>query len=180
AGPGVGWGWASATGAETISVDQNIRQDFREFYEHLNAVEVEFEWFIEYVWFPSFGNLHKAQDGYSYVSKTGKPLEDWPKGMTVIADASADPFYTDLSKMGPIYHARHGMGKWDGKPIADNVSGLLLMLCNWYDAQKDLGDALYPDPTDPVINDRVYTVFRDKCAADGINPQHIANVMTSC
>jgi SMI1/KNR4 family protein SUKH-1 len=77
-------------------------------------------------------DLIQAQEGYSFNPAEGKPIEEWPAHLLVIASHGADPFVLDLSKSNgedaPVDTAEHGTGRWEFDRVADSFCKFLQTL----------------------------------------------------
>ena len=73
--------------------------------------------------------LLERQQGYSYNPVTNQISDEWPNNFVVIADAGADPYCIDLSKIkdndAPIYTSMHGTGEWEFELYADSFLNFL-------------------------------------------------------
>jgi hypothetical protein len=74
-------------------------------------------------------DLIEGQNGYSFNSIEGRPIEDWPEHLVVFAYHAGDPFVLDLAKSdgkdAPVDTAEHGAGAWAFSRIADSFCGFL-------------------------------------------------------
>lgn len=68
--------------------------------------------------------LLKRQEGYSFNPVINQTIDEWPKNFVIIADAGADPYCIDISKIkendAPIYTSMHGTGEWEFELCADS------------------------------------------------------------
>lgn len=122
--------------ADLLAIDQRwtLPENYRRFLACASPlrVQVEGEDFAEGVNLYGAHELFKAQHGYSWNPVEQQVIADWPAHYVVIADAGADPFCLDLSRIdghdAPVLHAMHGTGSWDFEPycasLVDFIDGL--------------------------------------------------------
>lgn len=77
----------------------------------------------------SLEEIISRQDGYRTDARTGAVSSDWPDGLHVFAEASANPFA--IGHDGPIHFARHGMGSWRFDQVAPDLATFLNVVAEW-------------------------------------------------
>ena len=151
------------------------RPDAREFYTRFDPQDPALPSFWGDMFLFSFASLDKQQAGYAFDGHSGEAVEDWPEGMLVIGECSADPIMLDPAEEGEILYAIHGQGEWDPLPIAANIEGLLKLCVAWMDMEKRRGDRLYDETED--LHDESWALFERLAAEQGIDRQYIDNML---
>lgn len=122
----------------------------------------------------AFAALDKEQAGYAFDGRTGEPIEDWPKGMLVIGECSADPITLNPSEPGEVFFAIHGQGEWKPLPIAADIEGFLKLCIAWLEMVHQRGDALYDDTEE--LHEASWNLFVQLALSAGIDQRYIRNV----
>lgn len=122
----------------------------------------------------SFASLDKEQAGYAFDGKTREPVEDWPEGMLVIGECSADPITLNPAEPGEVFFAMHGQGEWSPLPIAPDIEGFLKLCIAWLDMERQRGDALYDDTEE--LQEASWNLFVQLALSAGIDQRYIRNV----
>ncbi len=150
------------------------RPDAREFYARFDPQNVV----IASLWgdltlFP-FAALEQEQAGYAFNAKTRAPEEEWPAGMLVFGECSADPLIINPAEAGEILFAMHGQGKWDPLPIAADLDGFLKTCIAWLDMERQRGEKLFNE--DDELAEESWGLFV-RLARDAGIPQHYIDNM---
>lgn len=117
----------------------------------------------------SLDGLGEAQLGYA-VGSDGEPFPSWPSGMQVVAAIEGDPIMLDPTRPGEVFHAIHGIGRWEPVAVAGDLEQFFALVLAWCDMVRELGDAAIRDfEATPKAIQR----FRDLAAQAGVPQTYV-------
>ncbi len=118
----------------------------------------------------AFAGLDEAQVGYARGRDPADIFEQWPTGMLVFGAIEGDPLTFDPGASGEIFHAIHGIGRWEPVAVAGNLRQFFALVLAWCDTLRDLGDrACEDDDMAPAALER----FRELAAGAGIPRDYV-------
>lgn len=161
--------------APPVDLPDNLRPDFRTFYEATNPAEYHLSWFLGDFSMPGFQGLDALQLGYATNAIDGKRITDWPEDKTVFADTNNNPFSTNLTNAAPIHFSRHGMGHWKFEIVAETLPDLLGMLVCWKEVEHARGGETMNDDFEYLPS--VFEEFTAACQAEGISGEFIKAII---
>ncbi|MBP6997516.1 MAG: hypothetical protein KBB39_15400 [Phycicoccus sp.] len=90
--------------------------------------------------------------------------------MLVFGAIEGDPLTIDPSAPGEIFHAIHGIGRWEPVAVASNLRQFFAMVLAWCETLRDLGDRVWEDDdVAPAALER----FRELASTAGIPREYV-------
>lgn len=117
---------------------------------HLGGLEVP--WTVEELYLYRLDEIETRQAGYRTDARTGAVSPDWDPGKWAIADWAANP--VSIDRDGSIWYARHGMGSWTYKQVADDLERFTRALARWVELFVG-GDGDIFDEDDEIDPDKL-------------------------